>query len=62
MPEAVLRTLWGAEGLAEYTTQDLLDRFVDRSLLRRDDQGRLGLHDLQYDYVRRRAGDIVLRG
>jgi hypothetical protein len=58
VPEAVLRTLWAAEGFADDEVQDLLDRFVDRSLLRRDDQGRLGQHDLQYDYVRRRVGDI----
>jgi WD40 repeat protein len=59
VPEAVLATLWKPEGLDAYATQDLLDGFVDRSLLRRDEDGRLRLHDLQYDYVRTRAGDLA---
>jgi transcriptional regulator with XRE-family HTH domain len=51
IPEATLQTFWGAEGLKAYQMQDLADRFVARSLARRDDQGRLGLHDLQHDFV-----------
>ncbi|MBD2103169.1 NB-ARC domain-containing protein [Leptolyngbya sp. FACHB-261] len=59
LPEAVLRTLWQPQGLDEYDTQDVLERLVDRSLLRRDEQGRLSLHDLQRDYVRSLAGDLA---
>ncbi|HUW84091.1 MAG TPA: NB-ARC domain-containing protein [Phycisphaerae bacterium] len=58
VPETVLRTLWESHGLNEYDTQDVLDVLVDRSLLRRDDRGRLTLHDLQRDYLRSEAGDF----
>lgn len=60
IPEAALSTLWATEGLDEYDTQDLIDVFVDRSLARRHDQKHLMLHDLQYDYVRRQAGDLTV--
>lgn len=58
VPEAVLWTLWRADGLEDYEAQDLLDCYVDRSLIRRDEEGRLRLHDLQYDYLRTLAEDI----
>lgn len=60
IPEAVLKTFWKPEGLDEFDTQDVVDILVDRSLARRDDKGCLTLHDLQYDYVRKQAGDLVL--
>ncbi|MCL4301570.1 MAG: hypothetical protein KJ077_38070 [Anaerolineae bacterium] len=59
VPEAALQTYWASAGLDEYDVQDLLDMWVDRSLARRDEQGRLSLHDLQYDYVRKQAGNLT---
>ncbi|OYD94884.1 hypothetical protein CDG76_16060 [Nostoc sp. 'Peltigera membranacea cyanobiont' 210A] len=58
IPEAVLQTFWKPEGLDEFNTQDVVDVLVERSLARRDDKGCLTLHDLQYDYVRKQAGDL----
>ena len=58
VPECVVQTLWEPLGLGGYQAQDRLDLFVERSLLRRDDRGRLTLHDLQYDYVRAHAADL----
>jgi hypothetical protein len=58
IPEAVLQTFWQPEGLDEYDTQDVVDALVDRSLARRDESGYLSLHDLQFDYVRKQAGDL----
>ena len=55
--QAVLQTFWAPEGLGEYDVQDVLAQFVDRSLARRDEAGRLTLHDLQYDYVRKRVSE-----
>jgi Flp pilus assembly protein TadD len=58
IPETVLQTFWEPEGLDEFDTQDVVDLLVERSLARRDDQGCLTLHDLQYDYVRKQASDL----
>ena len=58
IPEAVLKTLWKPLGIDDLDAQDLIDLFVERSLARRDDQGRLSLHDLQLDYVRKQTGDL----
>jgi tetratricopeptide (TPR) repeat protein len=58
IPEATLQTFWEPEGLNKHDTQDVVYLLVERSLAQRDDKGRLGLHDLQYDYVRKQAGDL----
>ena len=50
IPEAVLATLWEPVGLAATDTQELCDALVDRSLMRRNDDGRYTLHNLQSDY------------
>ena len=60
IPEAVLQTFWESEGLDKFETQDVIDLFVERSLIRRDEQNCLTLHDLQYDYVRKQAGDLSI--
>ncbi|MDZ8189057.1 MAG: NB-ARC domain-containing protein [Nostoc sp. ChiSLP02] len=59
IPEAALQSFWEPEGLDEFDTQDVVDVLVERSLARRDDRGCLTLHDLQYDYVRKQAGDLA---
>jgi len=58
IPEATLQTFWEPEGLNKHDTQDVVDLLVERSLARRDDKESLSLHDLQYDYVRKQAGDL----
>ncbi|MCT7954377.1 NB-ARC domain-containing protein [Laspinema palackyanum] len=58
IPEAVLVGFWAREGLTEYDVQDVVDTLVKRSLAFRDSQGRITLHDLQLDYVRKQVGDI----
>jgi len=60
-PEAVLHLLWKAAGVDLAAAQSTVDALVDRSLVRRDAQGRLTLHDLQHDYVRARCGDLKAR-
>ncbi|MEU1183848.1 NB-ARC domain-containing protein [Streptomyces sp. NPDC005820] len=53
VPEAVLVTLWTADGLRPDLAQDDINLLVERSLVQRDDADRrLSLHDLLFDYVR----------
>ncbi len=52
IPETALQALWGESGRAVRKTAQ---RLVDLSLARRDENGRLTLHDLQHDYVRNQA-------
>ena len=52
---AAIEVLWEPVGLDDLDTQQLLDRFADRSLARFDAEGRLLLHDLQMDYVRHQS-------
>jgi WD40 repeat protein len=59
IPEAVLQTFWESQGLDQYAAQDMLDLLVDRSLVRRDEDGNLSLHDLQFDYVKKQSGDLT---
>ncbi len=53
IPEPAVRTLWG---LDQYDTEDATDQLVDLSLLARDDDKRLRVHDLVLDYLRHRLG------
>jgi hypothetical protein len=57
VPERVFETFWKAD---QYDVQATVDRWLDASLALRDDAGRIILHDLQLDYVRRLAGDRIL--
>ena len=59
MPESVLQTLWEPEGLNQYDARKVLYLLIDRSLMRRDEQGRLSLHDLQRDYIQRQVSDLT---
>ncbi|MBD2295029.1 hypothetical protein H6G06_16450 [Anabaena sphaerica FACHB-251] len=58
--EAVLQTFWQSEGLNEHDIQDHINLLVERSLIRRDEKNCLTLHDLQYDYVLKQAGDLSI--
>jgi hypothetical protein len=55
IPEAALQTFWTPMGMDKYEVQDALKRFVDLSLMRREENC-VSLHDLQYAYTRRRTG------
>lgn len=57
IPEAVLQTFWRPLDYDVHATHDLLDLLANKSLMRRDTEGRLTLHDLQFDYVRTQCGD-----
>ena len=59
IPLPVLQAFWGPLGLDEDDVADLAETFVNRSLARRHEDGRLRLHDLQHDYLRARAGDSL---
>jgi hypothetical protein len=50
IPEAAVCAFWAPVGMDEYDVQDALRRLVNLSLLRRDDQNRFTLHDLQYEH------------
>jgi WD40 repeat protein len=58
VPEAVLETLWASAGLADIDARDLAGALVARSLVQRDAEGSLRLHDLLADYLRHQAGDL----
>ncbi len=53
VPEATLEAVWKIDGKE---VRRVNDKLVDRSLATRDDLGRMTLHDLQCDYVRKRVG------
>ena len=58
IPQAAIETLWSASGLDGVDARALLDRLVDRSLMNRDAEGRVRLHDLQGDYLRSQIDDL----
>ena len=58
IPEAVLEVFWKYRGLPDYKIGRKLARFLDLSLATSDGKGRIVLHDLLYDYVRRQASDL----
>ena len=56
IPIPILHAFWQPLGLDEDDVADLAETVVNRSLARRDEAGRLRLHDLQHDYLRACAG------
>ncbi|MFF5213160.1 NB-ARC domain-containing protein [Streptosporangium sp. NPDC000396] len=59
VPAHVVELLWEPLGVDDLETEELLDLFAERSLARMDGDRDLTLHDLQMDYVCRRAGDVA---
>jgi hypothetical protein len=59
IPTTALETFWKPLGMDTYDVQDTVDTLVDRSLLQRASDGSLRMHDLQLDYVQKRAGETV---
>ncbi|MBD2459114.1 hypothetical protein H6G80_34330 [Nostoc sp. FACHB-87] len=58
IPVAVLQTFWEPEGLDELDGDEIVTTLVNRSLAQQDQSGRLTLHDLQLDYVRKQVNDL----
>ncbi|MEO0459076.1 MAG: NB-ARC domain-containing protein, partial [Cyanobacteria bacterium P01_A01_bin.114] len=58
IPETVLQTLWAPLGLDDLDTGEIIDELLAKSLLRRDEQDQLFLHDLQYDYITKQIEDL----
>jgi hypothetical protein len=58
IPEEVLRVFWRHRGLPDYRIRRNISRFLDLSLATSDGTGRIVLHDLLYDYVKRQAKDL----
>lgn len=56
-PGPMFVSWWGHEGVPELDATDLLDAFVDRSLLRIDDAGLYSIHDVQHDFLKMRVPD-----
>jgi len=57
IPEEVLHTFW-ADDLDHGEIQDFVDLLVERSLVRRDKNQKLNLHDLQFDFVRKQTDNL----
>ena len=58
IPQGVLETFWAPHGLDDLDVGDRVDDLVAKSLLRRDDQENVFLHDLQYDYILKQVEDL----
>jgi len=58
IPEKVFETYWANVELDENPYYEIIDIFVDSSLAFRDSLNRIVLHDLQYDYLRKKALDL----
>jgi hypothetical protein len=60
VPRSAIEALWAPAGVSATDAGDLLARFADRGLLRRDPvTGRVELHDLQFDVARADLGDSL---
>ena len=60
IPRPTIEALWAPVGVSVADAGDLLARFGDRALLRRDPvTGRVDLHDLQFDVARADLGDLL---
>mgnify|MGYP007124192758 CR=1 FL=1 len=59
IPISTLQILWGPEGLNKYDIQDTVHIFSELSLATIDEQGRLSLHDLLFDYIHKRADNLM---
>ena len=53
IPDTTVATLWD---LDDYDAADTIDQFLDLSLITRDSDRRLRIHDLLLDYLRHRLG------
>ncbi len=58
LPEATLACYLESDGYDSYDTQEVVDRLVGRSLVRRVGHRQIQLHDLQYAYVSGLCDDL----
>jgi hypothetical protein len=56
IPERVLQTYWSVD---RYEMQETVDSWLDASMARRDDAGKIVMHDLQLHYVRQAASEQI---
>jgi hypothetical protein len=61
IPQTALVALWSGTGGGALQNRARINRFRDRSLVRIAADGSLTLHDLQRDFVRKRASDLSSR-
>ena len=59
IPISTLQILWAPKGFNKYDIRDTVRIFSDLSLAIIDEQGRLSLHDLLFDYIRKRANNLM---
>lgn len=59
IPIAAVEALWSVSGDSALDSRDRIRHLEARSLVRRDEDARLRLHDLQVDYVQLQAGDLA---
>ena len=59
IPQSVLEVYWQSQGLDALDVDDLVILLSKRSLLQRDGDNRIKLHDLQYDYVCQQISDPI---
>jgi WD40 repeat protein len=58
IPEGAIATLWSAAGLDPERSRELVGELAERSLLRREVEGRVTLHDLQHNYLRHQTTNL----
>ena len=61
IPQTVLAALWSGSGSGTLQNRARINRFRDRSLVQIAADGSVTMHDLQQDFVRKRAGDLAGR-
>lgn len=59
VPERTLALLWFGDAASGSKTRRVIGQLVERSLGRRDANGRVFLHDLQSDFVRHQVSDLL---
>ncbi|MEB3220258.1 MAG: NB-ARC domain-containing protein [Nostocales cyanobacterium 94392] len=58
IPVKVLQTFWESQGLDELDVDEIITTLVNKSLAQQDQLGRLVVHDLQLDYVRKQINNL----
>ncbi|MFY9224123.1 MAG: NB-ARC domain-containing protein [Blastocatellia bacterium] len=59
IPESVLTILWKKRKLKRHEPKELIDTFIDHSLVQQNEMGLLTLHDLLVDYVVSQTQDLM---
>ncbi len=59
IPTRTLQIYWGEQGFDKVDVDWTINTLVDRALVLRDPEGRITLHDLYHDYLRKQASDLT---